>query len=79
MIEFSITIIIGFSLARYVTESTEIRFRTKNFWLHHWIIATVILAALTFVDPPDWLVGILLGIALEGLPRKNWALNRRPQ
>ncbi|MBT4981473.1 MAG: hypothetical protein HOM47_00305 [Euryarchaeota archaeon] len=46
-------------------------------WLHHWIIAFITMGLLLWqkIDSP-WIWGILTGIALEGLGRKNWSIMR---
>ena len=72
---YSISLVVGYAFTRYVTESTTIHIRMKGFWIHHWIIATlfmVLLLGLGIHDPLVW--GMLTGVALEGLPRKNWSI-----
>jgi len=47
----------------------------KGFWIHHWIIATLFMILLFGLGIQHaWAWGILTGIALEGLPRKNWSI-----
>ena len=75
---YSIALIIAFALARYVTENTQFHLKSKKFWLHHWIIATLAMFValyLELAEPVIW--GVLTGVALEGLPRKNWSIRRK--
>ena len=72
---YSILLIASYAFTRYITEQTTFHLRMKGVWIHHWIIATlfmVLLLGLGIHDPLVW--GMLTGVALEGLPRKNWSI-----
>ena len=72
---YSISLILGFAFARYVTENTKIHLKFKGLWIHHWILATLamgVILLLEISEPYVW--GALTGVALEGLPRKNWSI-----
>ncbi|MGY8728001.1 MAG: hypothetical protein ACKVKS_02095 [Candidatus Poseidoniales archaeon] len=72
---YSISLIVSYAFTRYVTERTSIHIRMKGFWIHHWIIATLFMILLFGLGIQHaWAWGILTGIALEGLPRKNWSI-----
>ena len=73
--EYSISLVIAFAATRYLTEKLRIHLRGKGFWLHHWIIAAMVMGGLLIAkvsNPFAW--GVLTGIALEGLRRDNWTL-----
>ena len=66
---------LGFAFARYVTENIKIHLKFKGLWIHHWILATLamgVILLLEISEPYVW--GALTGVALEGLPRKNWSI-----
>lgn len=70
---YSISIVLGFVIARLGVEYTNIRLRVGPIRIHHWMWATTIMLAVYLsIELPDWSWGILLGIALEGLRRKEW-------
>jgi len=72
---YSCALILGYAATRFITERTKFHLRMKGFWIHHWIlsaIAMAILAVLGYDEPQVW--GILTGVALEGLSRKNWSI-----
>ena len=74
---FSLGIVLGFSIVRWLTENIKFHIRTKSIWLHHWIIAFLVMIPLfyfQFDEPLVW--GGLTGAALEGLGRKNWSIRR---
>jgi len=77
---YSLALIIGFAATRYVTETTKFHLKFKGLWIHHWIIAAVAMTALWYleVDRP-YLWGLLCGVALEGLPRKNWSIRQHKE
>ena len=75
---YSISLILAFAFARYVTENTKIHLKFKGLWIHHWILATFamgVLILLEISEPYVW--GALTGVALEGLPRKNWSIRNK--
>ena len=75
---YSVGIILGFSVIRWLTENIKFHIRNNVVWVHHWILAFVAMVALFFFKieyPLLW--GILTGIALEGLGRKNWSIRRK--
>tara|TARA_R100001594_G_scaffold74522_1_gene109235 strand:+ start:3287 stop:3520 length:234 start_codon:yes stop_codon:yes gene_type:complete len=69
---YSLSIIAGFVLARLGVENTNIRLRVGKIRIHHWFWATVLMVCALFYRIPYWGWGLLLGIALEGLRRKEW-------
>ena len=74
---FSLGIVLGFSIVRWLTENIKFHIRTKSIWLHHWIIAFLVMIPLLYFQIDEPLVrGGLTGAALEGLGRKNWSIRR---
>ena len=74
---YSLAVICGFALTRWGTENVKFHVRNNSIWLHHWIIALIVMSILVWqnIDSPlAW--GFLTGIALEGLGRKNWSIVR---
>jgi hypothetical protein len=74
---YSVAMICGFAITRWSTENIKFHVRNKSIWLHHWILAFLVLAILLWLEiesPSVW--GILTGVALEGLGRKNWSIMR---
>ena len=72
---YSIYLVLSYSFTRYVTEQTNFHLRGKGLWLHHWILALVAMTVLMSMGIEDpWVWGIVTGVALEGLSRKNWRL-----
>ncbi len=74
---FSVAVILGFMITRYITENTDFHIRNNKVWMHHWIIAFIALGVVVYfnIESP-WISGSLLGVALEGLGRKNWSIKR---
>ena len=86
---YSISLILAFAFARYVTVIAKIpvagihlkfsnQGHSKFMWIHHWILATlamIVLLLLEISEPYVW--GALTGVALEGLPRKNWSIRNK--
>ena len=75
---YSISLILAFAFVRYVTENTKIHLKFKGLWIHHWILATLAMGVILFLEisePYVW--GALTGVALEGLPRKNWSIRNK--
>ena len=75
---YSIGIILGFAVIRWLTENIKFNIRNNFVWVHHWIIAFVAMIPLFYFEleyPILW--GILTGVALEGLGRKNWSIRRK--
>ena len=76
--QYSIALIFAYAFTRYVTENTKIHVKFKGLWLHHWILSAVVMVILFYFEidmPIIW--GALTGIALEGLPRKNWSIRNK--
>mgnify|MGYP005702707379 FL=1 len=75
---YSLALIAAFATARYVTENTKIHLKFKGLWIHHWILAALAMAVMYYlkIEQP-YLWGGLTGIALEGLPRKNWSIRHK--
>ena len=74
---FSLGIVLGFSIVRWLTENIKFHIRTKSIWLHHWIIAFLVMIPLLYFQIDEPLIwGGLTGAALEGLGRKNWSIRR---
>ena len=74
---YSIGLLLGYVIARFVTEQTKIHIRVKGLWLHHWILATLLMIGLFLFKVYNTEVwGLLTGVALEGLSRKNWSIRR---
>jgi hypothetical protein len=72
---YSIGLLLGYIFARYVTEQTKIHIRVKGLWLHHWILASLLMTSLLLFKVYNTEVwGFLTGVALEGLSRKNWSI-----
>jgi hypothetical protein len=75
---YSIGLVAGYAMVRWATENIKFHIRTNSIWLHHWIIAFIIMIPLFFfkIDFP-LLWGAMTGVALEGLGRKNWSIRRK--
>jgi len=74
---YSIALICGFAITRWITGNLKFHARNKSIWLHHWILAFLAMGILLWLkveSPSIW--GILTGVALEGLGRKNWSIMR---
>ena len=72
---YSIGLLLGYVIARFVTEQTKIHIRVKGLWLHHWILATLLMLGLFLFEVYNTEVwGLLTGVALEGLSRRNWSI-----
>ena len=75
---YSLAIIAAFAFTRWVTENFKFHVRSKSIWLHHWIIAAITMAVMLVLKIESEIVwGILTGVALEGLGRKNWSILRK--
>ena len=75
---YSLAIIAAFAFTRWVTENFKFHIRSKSIWLHHWIIAGIAMAVILVLKIESEIVwGILTGVALEGLGRKNWSILRK--
>jgi len=75
---YSISLIVGFSATRWVTENIKFHVRNKRIWLHHWIISFLVMGILLILDIDSEIIwGLLTGVALEGLGRKNWSILRK--
>ncbi len=75
---YSLSLVLMFATARWVTEQFKFHVRTKKLWVHHWILALVSMGVLLGlqVDEP-WVWGGVTGIALEGLRRDKWSIFRK--
>jgi len=72
---YSIALIAGYAATRYGTEQTKFHIRVKGLWIHHWIIAALLMVAFYWFSISEpWLWGGLTGAAVEGLTRKNWSI-----
>ena len=75
---YSLSLVLTFATARWVTENFNFHLRSKKVWFHHWILALggmVALLGLGVEEP--WLWGAVTGVALEGLRRDQWSIVRR--
>ena len=75
---YSLSLVVGFSGTRWVTENIKFHLRTTKMWLHNWILAfagMIVLFGLS-VDEP-WVWGGFTGVALEGLRRDKWSIVRK--
>ena len=75
---YSLGFVSAFAFARLMTENIKFHIRTSSIWLHHWIIAFLVMIPLMYfkIDEPI-LWGAMTGVALEGLGRKNWSIRRK--
>tara|TARA_B100000965_G_scaffold335518_1_gene301408 strand:- start:399 stop:650 length:252 start_codon:yes stop_codon:yes gene_type:complete len=74
---YSLSMILGFVVTRWVTENFKFHLRNDSVWMHHWIVASLAMIVMLYfkIDSPlIW--GGLSGVALEGLGRKNWSIRR---
>ncbi len=75
---YSLGLVLGFAIVRWLTENIKFHIRTNSIWLHHWIIALLVMIPLFYFDVGDPLIwGAMTGAALEGLGRKNWSIRRK--
>ena len=75
---YSLGIVLGFAIVRWFTENIKFHIRTNSIWLHHWILAFIMMFPLFYFEvnsPVVW--GAITGTALEGLGRKNWSIRRK--
>ncbi len=75
---YSISLVLTFAIVRYITENTNLHIKFKGLWIHHWILAVFAMAIILYLEihePYVW--GALTGVALEGLPRKNWSIRNK--
>lgn len=75
---YSIGLVAGYAMVRWATENIKFHIRTNSIWLHHWIIAFIVMIPFFFFEidfPLLW--GAMTGVALEGLGRKNWSIRRK--
>ena len=74
---YSLSVILGYAITRWLTENIKFHIRSEKIWLHHWIIASITMGILVFTKVESPLIwGTLTGVALEGLSRKNWSIRR---
>ena len=76
--QYSLALIATFALVRFITENTKFHLRAKGLWVHHWILAAITMLIVLYleIDEP-YIWGGLTGVALEGLPRKNWSIRNK--
>ena len=75
---YSLSLVVGFSGARWFTENIKFHLRTTNVWLHHWIIAFAGMVVLFGLGVDNaWVWGGFTGVALEGLRRDKWSIVRK--
>jgi len=76
MIEYSLGLVVGYASAKAVTPYAP-SLLTKKYHIHHWLWATVLLAVALYLGvSSDAGIGIITGIALEGLSYENWSIKR---
>ena len=73
MFEYSVGLIGGYALAKYLTPRLP-RLKTKKYHLHHWIWCSIVLMCAYYVSAPDIVYGGLTGAILQGLSYKNWGI-----
>ena len=76
--QYSLALIFTFAIVRFITENTKFHLRAKGLWIHHWILAVIAMLIILYLEidePYVW--GALTGVALEGLPRKNWSIRNK--
>ena len=74
MIEYTIALIASYVAAKWISPRCP-SIKTQKYHLHHWMWASILLLiALWHGWTPDWLVGGVAGIALQGLSYKNWGI-----
>jgi len=73
MFEYSVGLIGGYALAKYLTPRLP-RLKTKKYHLHHWIWCSIVLVGTYYVGAPDLVYGGLTGAVLQGLSYKNWSI-----
>ena len=77
MIEYSLGLVIGYAGAKAITPISP-KLLTKNYHVHHWIWATGLLLLILYLGTiADVFIGIITGIALQGLSYKNWSIKRK--
>lgn len=76
MIEYSIGLILGYSIAKYLTPKVP-SIIVGKYHIHHWIWSLVILLVLLNTETFDGLNGFVTGICLEGLSYKNWSIKAK--
>jgi len=78
---YSVSLVVGYVITRDLTERMNIHIRLKGVWLHHWILASMLMLALLYLEiSAPWVWGALTGVALEGLSRKNWSIkDKKPK
>jgi hypothetical protein len=76
MIEYSIGLVSGYAIAKYLTPKVSSIIIGK-YHIHHWIWSFAILLILLNVETFDGLIGFATGICLEGLSYKNWSIKSK--
>lgn len=75
---YSLSLVLTFAIARWVTENFKFHLRTTRVWVHHWILALVGMVILLCLSVDEsWVWGAVTGVALEGLRRDQWSILRR--
>ena len=82
MIVYSLGLVIGYGIAKWVTPLMPSLVYSK-YHLHHWIWATTLLSIMLLlgdrINTANWydsVCGVITGIALQGLSYKNWSIKR---
>ena len=71
---FALSMIVGFASAKFLTGKTP-QIKIYIFHIHHWIWATSILILLIFWEQTEvWMIGLMVGVALEGLTYEDWSI-----
>ena len=77
MIEYSLGLVTGYVVAKALTPHSP-SLLTAKYHIHHWIWATAILVIMMYVRlDTDSLIGIITGVALQGLSYDNWSIKRK--
>jgi hypothetical protein len=77
MIEYSLGLVVGYASAKAMTPYVP-SLLTKKYHIHHWVWAIALLVVALYLGVSnDAFIGIITGIALEGLSYKNWSVKRR--
>lgn len=77
MIDYSLGLVTGYVCAKALTPIAP-SLLTKKYHIHHWIWATALLVIELYLGvTPDYFIGIITGVALQGLSYKNWSIKRK--
>jgi len=79
LLSFSLGIAVSMVLSRWMVETyPRLHLKTKRLWIHHWMIGAIIcIILLTMgIEPPAIASGLIAGLIIDGLVRKNWRLHQ---